>query len=286
MTVHPPNLKRMVASGALALLVGTAAVVAPVSASAATPHPNLPQTASAQAAAKWLAGLITPGGFIPSTNNPSIPNLDATANTVLALASAGVRHTKAASALAFLALHVNDYVTVNSVDGPGQLALLILDAHAMNVSPRAFGGTNLVTRLRATQRSTGTDTGLFGAQDPSFDGAYRQGLSLAALAAAGVTSGTAVTSADAWLTGQQCPNGGWTSYITVSNPCDGRPINFAGPDTNSTALAVQGLEAQRALTPTAAGAALQFLSRAQDADGGWSYCRRRARRGHTRSHGR
>jgi len=271
MNVHRPNLKRLVASGALALLLGTAAVVAPVAASATTPQPNLPQTASAQAAARWLAGLITPGGFIPSANNSSVPNLDATANTVLALASAGVRHTKAALALTYLELHVNDYVTVASVDGPGKLALLILDAHAMNASPTSFGGTNLVNRLLATQRLTGADTGLFGAQDPSFDGAYRQGLSLAALAIAGKTSGSAVTAGDAWLTGQQCPDGGWTSYITTSNPCNGRPVNFAGPDTNSTALAVQGLEAQHALTPTAAGAALQFLARAQDADGGWSY---------------
>ena len=271
MTIHRPNLKRTVASGTLALLLGTAAVIAPISASAVTPQPNLPQTASANAAAKWLASLITSGGFIPSSTNPAVPNLDATANTVLALASARVHLTKAASALAYLELHVNEYVTVNSVDGPGQLALLILDAHAMNVSPRSFGGTNLVARLRATQRLTGTDTGLFGVQDPSFDGAYRQGLSLSALAAAGVTAGSSVTSGDAWLTGQQCPDGGWTSYITSSNPCDGNPIDFAGPDTNSTALAVQGLEAQRALHPTAARSAIDFLSQAQDADGGWSY---------------
>jgi hypothetical protein len=271
MTVHRSNLKRFAASGALAFLLGTAAVVAPVSASAATPQPNLPQKAAAVAAANWLAGLITPGGFIPSTNNPALPNLDATANTVLALASAGVDQTQATSALNFLEAHVNDYVTVASVDGPGQLALLILDAHAMNVPPRSFGGTNLVARLVATQRSTGTDVGLFGVQDPSFDGAYRQGLSLAALAAAGVTSGTAITLGDAWLTGQQCLDGGWTSYITPTNPCNGTPANFAGPDTNSTALAVQGLEAQRALMPPAAGLALQFLARAQDADGGWGY---------------
>ena len=50
------------------------------------------------------------------------------------------------------------------------------------MSPTSFGGTNLVARLLATQRTTGTDAGLFGAQDPTFDGAYRQGLALAALA--------------------------------------------------------------------------------------------------------
>jgi hypothetical protein len=144
MTGHRFNGKRVAASGAVALLLGTAAVVVPVAASAATPRPNLPQAASARAAANWLAGLITPGGFIPSINNPVVPNLDATANTVLALASAGVDQSQAVSALTFLEAHANDYATVTSADGPGQLALLILDAHAMNVAPRSFGGTDLV----------------------------------------------------------------------------------------------------------------------------------------------
>jgi hypothetical protein len=37
------------------------------------------------------------------------------------------------------------------------------------------------------------------------------------------------------------------------------------------ALAVQGLEAQHAITPSAAASALHFLGHAQDADGGWGY---------------
>ncbi|HEY5110325.1 MAG TPA: IPT/TIG domain-containing protein [Acidimicrobiales bacterium] len=271
MTVQPSILRRTAASGALALLLGTAVAVAPTPASAAGPQPNLPQTAAAQAAANWLAGLVTPGGYIASTTVPGAANLDATANAVLALASSGVDQAQAVSALTYLEAHVNDYVTVSSADGPGQLALLILDAHAMGVSPISFGGTNLVTRLLATQRPAGTDAGLFGAQDPTFDGTYRQGLSLAALAVAGVSSGSAVTSGTTWLTGQQCPDGGWTSYITSSNPCNGKPANYAGPDTNSTALAVQGLEAQHAITPSAAASTLHFLGHAQDADGGWGY---------------
>ena len=138
-------------------------------------------------------------------------------------------------------------MTVSGSDGPGQLALLILDAHALGVSPTSFGGTDLVARLLATQRTTGADAGLFGVQDPTYDGAYRQGLSLAALAAVGTTSGAAVTAAESWLTGQQCGDGGWTSYITAANPCNGKPAKYEGPDTNSTALAVEGLEAQHAL---------------------------------------
>lgn len=270
MSVHS-SLRRFAASGALALLLCLTAVAAPSPASATTPQSNLPQTAAAQAAANWLAAKVTPGGYIASATVPGTADLDATANAVLALAAAGVDLTKATSMTSYLEAHVNAYVTVSSADGPGQLALLILDAHAMGVSPSSFGGTDLVSRLLATQRTTGPDRGLFGVQDPSFDGAYRQGLSLAALAVAGVTSGTAVTSAESWLTGQQCPDGGWTSYINASNPCNGKPANFAGPDTNSTALAVQGLEAQHALAAPAAGSALRFLAHAENADGGWGY---------------
>ena len=76
-----------------------------------------------------------------------------------------------------------------------------------------------MARLLATERQSGVDAGLFGTQDPTFDGAFRQGLSLAALAAAGITTGSQVSAAVAWLTHQQCPDGGWTSYITLTNQC-------------------------------------------------------------------
>ena len=264
-------MTRLATSGALALFLGTAAVAVATPASAATPAPGLPQVPAAQAAANWLAGQITPAGYIVSPTDPGTADLDATANAVFALASAGVDPAQTTSALTYLEAHVNDYVQVSSADGPGQLALLILDARAAGASPTSFGGTDLVTRLLATQRTSGSDSGLFGTQDPTFDGAYRQGLSLAALAAAGVTSGTAVTAAETWLVGQQCPDGGWTSYINSSNPCNGNPKDYAGPDTNSTALAVQGLEAQHALTSAAAKAATKFLTHAEDSDGGWGY---------------
>jgi hypothetical protein len=267
----PNLLRRLAAPAALAASLAVSALAAPTIASAAPPQPSLPQVSQAQAAATWLAGQVNASGYIPSTTSPGTADLDATANTVLALASAGVASAKAGSALAYLEAHVGSYVEVSGTDGPGQLALLILDAHALGASFTSFGGTNLLTRLLATQHTTGTDAGLFGAQDPTFDGAYRQGLALAALAVAGVTSGTAVTQAESWLSAQQCSDGGWTSYVTSSNPCDGKPAQYEGPDTNSTALAVEGLEAQHALGPAAASQALHFLTKAQDADGGWSY---------------
>jgi hypothetical protein len=264
------TITRYAASAALTAALACAALVPSGTAGAATP-PSLPQTASAQAAAGWLAGQIRPDGSIESTTSPGTPDLTATANAALALASAGVHHTQAAAAVAFLETEVDPYVVVSGSDGPGQLALLILDAHALGVSPTAFGGSNLVSRLLATQQTSGAQAGLFGAQDATFDGAFRQGLALAALAVAGVTTGPVVTAAESWLTGQQCKDGGWTSLITTSNPCNGKPAKFAGPDTNSTALAVQGLEAQHALGASAASSAVHFLKRAEDTDGGWGF---------------
>ena len=263
-------VNRLAASAALAAALALAALTPPGVAGAATP-PSLPQTTAAQSAATWLAAQIQPDGAIESTVTPGSPDLTATANAVLALGSAGVDLAKASSALSFVEGNLSAYVTVGGNDGPGQLALLILDAHALDQSTASIGGSDLVARLLATQQSTGSEAGLFGVQDATYDGAYRQGLALAALAAAGVTTGAAVSSAESWLESQQCPDGGWTSLITTANPCDGRPGKYAGPDTNSTALAVEGLEAQGALTPEAAASALSFFKRAEHSDGGWGY---------------
>jgi hypothetical protein len=229
-----------------------------------------PQNAAAEAGAQWLAGQLNSQGFVPSTTTPGQADLSSTVQVALALASTTVNRTGADSALSYLESTVNTYVNVGGSDGPGQLALLILAADALGVNPTTIGD-NLVARLLATQRASGPDTGLFGSQDPTFDGAYRQGLSLAALAGAGITSGTQIASAVSWLDNQQCPDGGWTSYQSIDNPCDGTPDNFDGPDTNSTAVALEGLAAVAAATPAISSSALGFLSAGQDADGGWSY---------------
>ncbi len=155
-------------------------------------------------------------------------------------------------------------------DDPGALAVLILGAHALGDNPRDVGGSDLVARLQATVTTKGQDAGLYGAQDPTYDGAYRQGLALVALAAAGV-KGTATAAARGWLTGQQCAtDGGWEAYRTdLSLACTAPdPSTYSGPDTNSTALAIEGLAAQGAAVPASA---LDFLQHMQNADGGWSY---------------
>ncbi len=266
--------QRILLPAALAVCTAAAVVAVPTTALAASSSPSLPQPVSARAGATWLAKQLTAKGYIPSPSEPGTADLSATANAILALASANVDPTGASKALSYMETHVDAYVRQDGSDGPGQLALLILDAHALGSSARSFGGSNLVSRLVATQQTSGKDKGLFGtkAQVSGYlAGVYDQGLALSALAGAGVTGGSAITAAESWLHHQQCPDGGWTSYKSKDNPCDGSPADDEGPDTNSTSLAIQGLSAQGDLGAADATKALDFLADAQDSDGGWGY---------------
>jgi hypothetical protein len=264
--------RRILTPAAVALCTVLALMVSAAPANAETP--NLPQPVSAQNGATWLAGQFTSQGYIPSQTDPGTADLSATANSILALASANVDPSLTSTALSYMENSVDAYVTQDGAPGPGQLALLILDAHALGVDPTSFGGTDLVTSLLGTQQTSGRNTGMFGttAQAKAFlAGSYDQGLALAALAATGDTSGSAIKKADSWLLDQQCPDGGWTSYEDASNPCNGSPADYEGPDTNSTSLAIDGLSAQGDLGGSPTAKALGFLEHAQDSDGGWGY---------------
>ena len=267
------RFQRILTPATLLVCMALAVVASPTSAGAASSS-SLPQPPSAQAGATWLADQFTPQGYIPSQSDPGTADLSSTANSILALASANVDPSTAASGLSYMEANVNTYVSQDGKDGPGQLALLILDAHALGVDPTSFGGTNLVTRLLATEEASGNNAGLFGTKSQVNDflaGSYDQGLALAALAATGDTKGSAIRSAESWLLHQQCADGGWTSYESKSNPCNGSPADFEGPDTNSTALAIEGLAAQGDLSGAADTDAHAFLAHAQDSDGGWGY---------------
>jgi hypothetical protein len=263
MMVRTLRRTALVVTGLVALI----AAAAP-SASAAT-GPTLPQPAAADAAAVWLASQFTPQGYIPVSPGSTQPDYGDTVQAVLAFETTRNENALKAKALTYLSKHINAYVRSGGHDGPGELAYLILAALGASKDPTTFGGTNLVGRLEATMRATGPQLGLFGVQSPTFDGAYRQGLSLTALAAAHVT-GTTVAKAVSWLERQQCASGGWEAFradtATMCAPVD--PATFTGPDTNSTALAVDGLKAQG--VPVAKGI-VGWLAGAQTAYGGWPY---------------
>ncbi len=263
--------RHLVSASALGMLIILSSIGAAWSAPAASATaPTLPQTAAAQSAASWLGRQFTPGGFIPLSGS-NTPDYSTTVNSLLALAAANVDATTAQSALTFLEANSTSYITVDGAPGPGQLSLLILDAHALGADPTHFGATNLVTSLTATEQSTGANIGRFGTDAQVADynaGPYDQGLALAALHAAGVTADAPAIS---WLQNAQCPDGGWTAPDTTTNPCSGNPAQFEGPDTNTTATAIEGLVAQGGLTTAIENNALSFIESSQDPDAGWGY---------------
>jgi LPXTG-motif cell wall-anchored protein len=246
-----------------------AGLVFAVAAPALAVPPSSDPATDARDAAAWLAGKVNASGFVPQAANPANPNLSVTAQAVTALAAAGVGATKVASLLGYLGQHVDDFVAASGGDDPGSLAYLILAAKAGGQDPASFGPahTDLVARLVATQQPSG----LFGpATTATFDGSFRQGLALLALHSAGVANAAGVS----WLEDQQCADDLWTAFRTdTAVPCPAvDPVAFSGPDTNSTAFAVLGLQAQGATTQAAAGVAA--LDAVRNGGGGWGFLAR------------
>lgn len=252
------------------LLTRTAALLVTIGLLLGQPSAASAQTTenghSASRGAGFVAGRINEAGYIEGPGG-SVDH-SSTAYAVMAMATTGIGPDARDRAVDYLSTHVDAFVKEGADDKPGALALLIMALDANDEDPTAVGG-DLVARLKATERASGDDAGLYGVQSPSFDGAYRQSLALLALAAVGETDAEAIE----WLTEQQCPDGGWQAYRATNAgtlaACDSTDLaTFKGEDTNSTALAAQALRAQ-AVTPAASP--LTWLQDAQNADGGWGY---------------
>lgn len=244
-----------------AVVAGTLLLTTAVPAQAAT---QLPPALAADYGAGWIGRQIDAnGGYIGALSGA---DYNATALGVLALVAAEVGEPQAKKATDYLAAHVDAYVVQSGADRPAALATLILVAHARGIDPTDFGGEDLVARLLATKQTTGDDAGLFGSQDATYEGAYRQALSLLALDAAGETDADAI----AWLVAEQCADGGWMgNRPDQSAPCPAFDFNtFVGEDTNGTALAAMALEAH-GVTPNFDP--LDFLASAQNEDGGFGF---------------
>lgn len=119
-------------------------------------------------------------------------------------------------------------------------------------------------------KSTPSNAGLFGTQDPTFDGVYRQGLAMTGLTAVNQRVPKAALT---WLLHQQCGNGSFTSYrANVSAKCAAPdPQAYTGQDTNATAMAAMALNAVD--QPAPAKSALRYLRDQQNADGGFPWFR-------------
>lgn len=210
----------------------------------------------------WLAGQAS-AGYI-STNGLSA-SVGQSAQTALALSHTRAGAVTGTKILRYLWTHAPALAASLGSTSPGDLAVWILAANAYGAPSRNFGGVNLVAQLTGSlQGPTGSQPGLYGSEDPTYDGTYRQGLTLAALRA---VAAPIPTSAITWLRAQECPNGAFSSDV-VANPCSGLAANYEGPDSNSTAAAIVGLEAAKAAVPSAT---LAFLRRDASASGGWGF---------------
>lgn len=119
--------------------------------------------------------------------------------------------------------------------------------------------------------------GLFGAQDPTYDGVDRQATAILGL----VSTGAKVPKrAQSWLLRQQCADGSFTAYrANPRRPCGPADLTtYTGPNSNSTALAAMALRAMathepsvRAQARRAMKSAVAWLLRQQQADGGWEW---------------
>lgn len=132
----------------------------------------------------------------------------------------------------------------------------------------------------ASPANAASTAGLYGAADPTYDGVYRQSLAIIGLTSNGIKpSPTAIT----WLISQQCKDGSFQEFRSdLTLPCDTvDATNGKGPDSNATSLAVLALMSidntnlapQELVTKSvfAADRAGLWLSKNQQADGGWSY---------------
>ncbi|AXI77339.1 prenyltransferase/squalene oxidase repeat-containing protein [Peterkaempfera bronchialis] len=115
----------------------------------------------------------------------------------------------------------------------------------------------------ASPSAVAVPAGLYGKDDPTYDGVWRQSLALLALHTAEVAP---ADEAVRWLVGQQCEDGGWPSFRADTEA----DCTAATEDSNATALAVQALTALGGHT-TAAAKGVTWIRRHQNSDGGWSY---------------
>jgi hypothetical protein len=263
------SVRSLVTTGVAAIMVaattGTAAATAPT-----TTH------SPAQGAAGWLAQQFT-----DHYNYPGGTYFDggSTADSIFALAAAGVGKTKIKAAITYFAQHVTDYTSINDKSGKpgpydGSVAKTAVAALVAGASPTKFGGYNLLQALKDDQCTTvskpASDTDYTTPTCPAV-GAARNifssiSESLAILAEArGAKSfgSTYAPNSDAvtYILSLQCGNGGFTADTSGGKGCTSDP--------DATGYALMALEAL-GNQPTATDKAAHWLTRTRNADGSWT----------------
>ena len=249
-----------VAISALALVAASGLTAAATSNAAAATTTTSPSGA----AAGWLARQL--GGpnhdhYSVSFGGSSFPDAGETIDGLLAMDAAHVAQTAAGRVTKWLKANAKDYATGSGYTPgtyyPGSLAKLLLAAEAQHANVHNFGGLDLVKELKNEEQPDGAylNTG-----DKSFGSSpIAQALALIALSHTGSLSSWPDAKAIAWLVGQQCGDGSFSS----SNQS---PPAKTCTDVDATAYAAQAL---LTVHSSAASAALRWLGAHRNSDGGF-----------------
>ena len=279
MNTFSARISTRIRRGTVAVVVALVAVVG---------LSNLPASAVSTPASSltsaWLASQVGPSGEVNiSGSTQSV--VTQTMYVAQGLSATGEQRDALDRAMSFLSLgaSIEEWVTNDGSGGtaapsgadlPERLASLILLANTTGSNPRSFGepAVDLVARAEAMYGQV--VPGFYGYQEP-WSSVQDQSLMVIALQAVGATPPTLAID---WLADQQCTGGsnpqsslgGWqASRATTGNSLDDcsapDPLNYSGPDTNSTAFAIQALQYLGRTAPLAAAAT--FLQNAQAASG-------------------
>ncbi|HEY2298781.1 MAG TPA: prenyltransferase/squalene oxidase repeat-containing protein [Jatrophihabitans sp.] len=258
-------------------VAGAAAFVTlAVGGSADAVAPRATTTSPAKAAAGWLAQQFTdhydyPGGTYFDGGT--------TADSIYALAAAGVGKRQIDASIAYFKKHVDDYTSVHDTSGKpgpydGSIGKTAVAALVADADPTRFGGYNLLHALKQDQCTS--------ASQPKNDKDYTTPVcpapgaarniyssiseSLAILAEArgaaryGASYAPDQAATDYFLS-LQCPNGGFTSATDGSSPCTSDP-----DATGYAMMALQALGGQSAALDHAA----HWLTSVRNSDGSWT----------------
>ena len=252
-----------------ALVAGTLslglAVGVPGSASAATGSPGR--------AGDWLQRQLT-HGLVHNTQY-DVDDYGLTADTGLALKTLGGHRRAVGQLTRALARNVNAYTRGGGVDiYAGATAKLAVLAQTVGVSPRHFGGVDLIRQLSLTVSS---QPGIVGrVQDKSAYGDYANVISQSyAVGALNRARSGKARSATRFLIEQQCRAGYFRTYFAdataAKQSCDAAATRSEkAPDTDATAIAVLQLKSVRhpgAAVKRSIAKATRWLHRQQRSNG-------------------
>lgn len=259
-----PSTARRRLRGTVVAVAAVATVAATAATTTTTARASAPTTTSpAKAAAGWLARqLVGPrkDHYAVTFGGSSFADPGMTVDGVLSMDAAGVAQTAAVRMTTWLAAKAKSYANGGGPAGtyyPGSLAKLLLVAEAQHRNVHDFGGINLV---RALEREEQPDGSYLNTGATSFGSSpVQQSLALIALSHTGSIRDWPDAKAIAWLVGQQCGDGGFSSS------------NQSAPAATCTDVDATAYAAQALLTvhSSAAASALRWLRRHDNPDGGF-----------------